>query len=380
MANKLYIAVATMIGYIIGAGILGIPYVVAKTGLAIGLLSIIILGIAVICLNLYMGEIVLRTKEKHQIPGYAQKYLGAYGRWIMIILMIFGAYGALIAYIIKEGQFLSALFTPIFGGGAVFYSILFFILASYLIYAGIEAISKSELFFVSLILILIVIFFISSFDSISLENALTFNPGAFLIPFGVILFAFHGLGSIPEIGIELRKHRKLMKKAIILGSALPIVIYVVFTALVIGITGTATTDGAILGVAEKIGSHVLLFGAIFGILVLATSFIGVGLALKEMYMFDFKMKPLLASSLTCIIPLLLFFAIIYKDVHNAFYKVIDITGSIVVPLETIFVLLIVRQAKKYGDRKPEYEMNRLGILGIIIASLFLLALVNQFFF
>jgi len=380
MANKLYIAVATMIGYIIGAGILGIPYVVAKTGLAIGLLSIIILGVAVICLNLYMGEIVLRTKEKHQLPGYAQKYLGSYGRWIMIILMIFGAYGALIAYMVKEGQFLSALFSPIFGGSAVFYSILFFIMASYLIYSGIEAISKSELFFVSLIIILIVIFFISSFDSISLENALTFNPGAFLIPFGVILFAFHGLGSIPEIGIELRKHRKLMKKAIILGSALPIVIYVVFTSLVIGITGTATTDGAILGVAEKIGSHVLLFGAIFGILVLATSFIAVGLALKEMYMFDFKMKPWVASSLACIIPLLFFFAIIYKDVHNAFYKVIDITGSIVVPLETIFVLLIVRQAKKYGDRKPEYEINRIGILGIIIASIFLLALVNQFFF
>ncbi|MEA3515007.1 MAG: aromatic amino acid transport family protein, partial [Nanoarchaeota archaeon] len=126
--------------------------------------------------------------------------------------------------------------------------------------------------------------------------------------------------------------------------------------------------------------NVLLFGAIFGILVLATSFIGVGLALKEMYMFDFKMKPWLASSLTCIIPFLLFFAIIYKDVHNAFYKVIDITGSIVVPLETIFVLLIVRQAKKYGDRKPEYEINRLGIMGIIIASLFFLALVNRFFF
>ncbi|MEA3513865.1 MAG: aromatic amino acid transport family protein, partial [Nanoarchaeota archaeon] len=342
MANKLYVAVATMIGYIIGAGILGIPYAVAKSGLVIGLLSIIILGVAVICLNLYMGEIVLRTKAKHQIPGYAQKYLGNYGRWIMIILMIFGAYGALIAYIIKEGQFLSALFTPIFGGGAVFYSILFFIMASYLIYAGIEAISKSEFFFVSLILFLIVIFFIASFGSISLENVLTFNPGAFLIPFGVILFAFHGLGSISEIGVELRRHRKLMKKAIILGSVLPIVIYVVFTALVVGITGTATTDGAILGVAEKIGSNVLLFGAIFGILVLATSFIGVGLALKEMYMFDFKMKPWLASFLTCIIPLLLFFAIIYKDVHNAFYNVIDITGSIVVPLETIFVLLIVR--------------------------------------
>ena len=218
MVSKLYAAVATMVGYIIGAGILGIPYAVAKSGLTIGLLSVIVLGLAILMLNLYMGEIVLRTKEKHQIPGYAGKYLGKFGKWAMICMMVFGAYGALVAYIIKEGQFLSALFNPLFGGNAVLYSVLFFIAASYLVYVGLEAIAKSELFLVTLIMIIVVLFFVISFGSISLENVTTFNPAAFLIPFGVILFAFHGIGAIPEIAIELKNNKKLMKKAIIIGS------------------------------------------------------------------------------------------------------------------------------------------------------------------
>lgn len=60
---------------VIGAGILGIPYVVAKAGFLTGLLDLIIIGLAVLVLNLYVGEIMLRTKEDHQLTGYAEKYL-----------------------------------------------------------------------------------------------------------------------------------------------------------------------------------------------------------------------------------------------------------------------------------------------------------------
>ncbi len=377
MVNKLYAAVATMVGYIIGAGILGIPYAVVKSGFLAGLISIIVLGVAVMLLNLYLGEVVLRTKEKHQLTGYAEKYLGNTGKWLMVFVMVFGSYGALIAYIIKEGQFLNALLSPILGGNEIVYSIIFFIAATYLVYAGIKAIEKSELFMVSFILIIVALLLITSFSSISIENLSGFNTAGFFIPFGVILFAFNATGSIPEIAIELRKNKKLMKKAIIIGALIPIIIYTLFTALVVGVTGAETTDGAILGVAEKIGGIVLAFGTIFGMLVLATSFIAIGLALKEMYMFDFRLKRATAATLACFIPLAIFFLILYLKIHNAFYKVIDITGSIVVPLDAILIVLMARKAKKYGDRKPEYQMNRLGTIGIIIAALFLIAFFNQ---
>ena len=125
MAKHFLAATATLMGFIIGAGILGIPYVVAKSGFLTGLIDIILIGVVVLFLNLYTGEIALRTKGSHQLTGYADKYYGKVGKYLMTFFMIIGLYGALIAYTIKEGQFLSAILNPIIGGTPLIYSIIF---------------------------------------------------------------------------------------------------------------------------------------------------------------------------------------------------------------------------------------------------------------
>ncbi|MEK6816901.1 MAG: aromatic amino acid transport family protein, partial [Nanoarchaeota archaeon] len=66
MDRKYLEAIATLVGTIIGAGVLGIPYVVAKSGIKIGLVHILLLGIAILFINLYVAEISLRTKKTHQ--------------------------------------------------------------------------------------------------------------------------------------------------------------------------------------------------------------------------------------------------------------------------------------------------------------------------
>lgn len=372
-----YSAVATMIGYIIGAGILGMPYAVQRAGFLTGLVSIIILGIAVMFLNLVVGEIVLRTREKHQLTGYADKYLGRKGKIMMAIVMVLGAYGALTAYTVKEGQFLNSILSPIFGGSVMIYALLFFAVAAYIIFRGIDAIEKSELYLVGSILLIVLIMVISSYDHVSVSNLSHYNPAGFLIPFGVILFAFHGTGSIPEISLELKKNKKIMKKAIIIGSLIPIFIYAIFTALIIGITGAETSDGAILGIADMVGGYVLLLGTVFGILVLATSFLAVGLALREIYVYDLKFRPVQAFLLTCFIPLCIAMTILFLKVEHAFYKVLDITGSFDVPLGTLILMLIAFRAREKGDRKPEYSVKYLGAIAFIVSFLFLLAMVNQ---
>ena len=101
----------TLIGTIIGAGILGLPYVFSKTGFFVGLFWLIFLGVILIFVNLYMGEVTLRTKSIHQLPGYSKKYLGKWGKRIMFFAVIFGIYSALLAYLIGEGQSFSKLFS-----------------------------------------------------------------------------------------------------------------------------------------------------------------------------------------------------------------------------------------------------------------------------
>ena len=75
--NKKFLATTfTLTGTIIGAGILGLPYVFAKSGFLVGIFWLIAIASIMIFVNLAMGEITLRTKGNHQLPGYANKYLG----------------------------------------------------------------------------------------------------------------------------------------------------------------------------------------------------------------------------------------------------------------------------------------------------------------
>ncbi|MBT5924666.1 hypothetical protein HOH30_02990, partial [Candidatus Woesearchaeota archaeon] len=53
--HRVAIAATTLLGTIVGAGILGIPYVIAQTGILYGFILIVLLGIMYLFLNLFLG-------------------------------------------------------------------------------------------------------------------------------------------------------------------------------------------------------------------------------------------------------------------------------------------------------------------------------------
>ena len=126
MDKKFWATAFTLTGTIIGAGILGLPYVFSQSGILVGIFWLIVLGIIMTFVNLCLGEVCLRTKEKHQLIGYSKKYLSKIGSRLMLFALIFGVYSALIAYLIGEGQSLSQLFT---GGidSAIYFAIYFLV-------------------------------------------------------------------------------------------------------------------------------------------------------------------------------------------------------------------------------------------------------------
>ncbi len=371
-------AIATLTGLVIGAGVLGIPFVVARAGFLTGLINIIFIGIAILIINLYTGEVILRTKGDHQLTGYAERYLGKTGRRFMIFSMIFGLYGALIAYTIKEGDFLHAIFYRLLGGSPVVYSIIFFVIVTFLIYKGFQVIEDSELVLMFFFLLVVLVIIIFSFSYVKTENLVSFNASKIFIPYGVVLFAYLGMASIPEMKKELKKNIVLFKKAIIFGSLIPIAVYLFFAIAIVGVTGLENvTEDAILGLAKVLGSKMLFIGTIFGILTMATSFLACGLALKDMYCDDFRLKKGKSFWITCLVPLVIFFMIILLKVDNAFFKVLDITGALAGGILGVLVVLMFWKAKKVGERKPEYSLNRNKLLGFILIIMFLFGMVYE---
>ena len=365
-------AVATLTGTIIGAGFVGIPHVVAKSGFIVGIAHIIAIGLIMLLINLYLGEISLRTKGLHQLPGYARKYLGKFGAGIMFFSMIFGIYSALIAYLIGEGQSLSFI---IFGttSYALGFSIAFFILIATLVYIGLEALKKGEsigLIAVMLIVALIAIFFIPKVNMQNLMYA-TSSPITAFLPYGVVLFSFLAFSSLPELERELQKNEHLMKKAVIIGSIIPIIAYLLFTFVVVGYSGIQTPEIATIALGK--------LPTLLAVFTMFTACFVLSLSLKDMYRFDLGLTKLTSWFLACFIPFILFLIVIYYKLAT-FITLLGLSGSIAGGVAGIAIVLMAIRAKKLGKRKPEYSIKINWVIVALLIALFAFGIAYQFLF
>jgi len=366
----LWEAIATLVGTVIGAGILGIPYVIAKAGFWTGIVNIVFLGVISLVLFLYLGEVALRTKGKHQLTGYAQKYLGKWGKFFMMIGMVFGIYGALVAYLLGVGQALNAIFS----WNPIYYSLIFFVVVAFIIYLGLGGVAKSESYLLPFVLIIVLVICALAFKYVNVGNLSSFSLSKIFVPYGVVLFAFLGATAIPEMEMELVRNEKLMKKAIIIGMIIPIVIYILFALFVVGVSGLATTEVATIGLGQMIGEHMVLIGNIFAVIAMTTSFLALGLALKQMYHLDYKISKPVSWGLTCFIPL----GIVLVNIAT-FAKALEVSGVIAGGLTGVLIVFMAIQAKRFGDRKPEYSFPVHWIITGLLVGLFVLGVVNLVF-
>ncbi len=371
MKKEFFEAIALLMGTVIGAGVLGIPYIVYKAGFLTGLLALVFLGVAVLFMNLFVGEIVLSTKGKHQLTGYAEKYLGKKGKFLMAISMFIGIYGALTAYLIGVGESLYAIFNVF---SPLVFSLIFFVIVSFLVFKGLKWISESELYLAGSVIVLILVISVVAFFSsnFSLEGLKTFELSKFFIPYGVILFSFLGTAAIPEMKEELKKNSKNLKKAILIGSLIPIFLYGLFAAAVIGVSGNNITEVSTIGLGQVLGEGILIFTNLFAIFAMTTSFLALGLALKWLFNFDYKLNKNLSWGLTVFLPLALFLLGV-----KSFISTIGMAGSFAGGLDGILVVLMLWQAKKLKERKPEYSMKYSKVIGTVLIVVFVLGILYQ---
>lgn len=359
-------ATATLVGSVIGAGVLGVPFVIARTGVLPGFIILILLGCAAILLNLMFAEVVLRTHFRHQIAGYMKKYLGRTAYAFSIIALLAGCYGALTTYLIGEGEILHALFSV----DKVLGSIIFFAVAALMLYFGLKLIKIFELWLVFSFLIIILGIFLFSGASIDFSNWHYINWQNSFSIYGVILFAFGGGASaVVPLREILRSDQKQVAKSVALASFIPLIIYVVFAFIVVGVTGLNTTEVATVGLGKTIGQYMLIGGNLFALFTMFTGFLTTGIILKEFFEFDMRFSRFLSWFLVIILPIMIF-ALGMRD----FIKTMGIAGALTFGITGVLIILSFWRAKKRGDREPEFKLPKLKLVGGLMIAMFLAGL------
>jgi len=363
--KKIIYAVAILSGTIIGVGLFSLPYITSKVGFWVMLGYFLVLGTLVIIVHLFFGELSLKTPDFKRLPGFAKIYLGNWGKNIAFISIILGLFGAMLAYLIVGGEFLTAALAPIFGGSNLLYTIFYFILGSYLVYSGIRAIAKIEFWGLVLFFLILIVIFFKGFPYLKFANLFP-SPdlGQLFLPYGAVLFSLWGAALIPEVEEMLGEQKRLLKKIIPIAILIPIFVYIFFIYLILGITGSQTTESALIGLKIFLGNKIAFLGLFFGVLATFTSFIALGVTLKKVFWYDLRIPHSLAWTLTCFLPLILFLIGI-----KSFISVISFVGAVVLGIDGILILLMYRKIRP--ERKfLIYPLTLIFLGGIIYGVIY----------
>lgn len=235
--NKEIGAILLIAGCCIGAGMLGLPVLSGLTGFTPSLILLVFSWLFMVCTGLLLLEVNLWFKDDVSIITMADKTLGFWGKLVGWVGFLFLFYALMVAYIEGTGELLSDLAEETMGAhfppwvGSVWISVVFGLMVT----LGTWAVDWfNRIFMVGLIATYGLLAFMGA-KHVQIENLQHSNwsMAYLVIPAMIISFGYHNL--IPTLKTYLGGNVSQLKKVIFWGSAIPLIIYMIWEALILGL-------------------------------------------------------------------------------------------------------------------------------------------------
>jgi tyrosine-specific transport protein len=356
-------SIGIMVGMIVGAGMFALPYVVAQAGVQWGITHLVLTFFIILSIHLLYGEVVVGTPGKHRLPGYAAQYLGHHGKTVAFISAIIGFYGSMLTYGILGGIFLQKLLGD--GIPLVVSTLFFFTLGAIILLRGIDQVGKINFFLTVPLLLLILLVCFLLFPHADIDPFSFGSMDNWFLPYGVFLFALSGASAIPDaIQLLKRKNKHEVRSTIFWGTFIPAVLYALFVFAVLGVTGAFTTQDAISGLEAYVGTGILAVGALVGFLAVFTSFLAMGLDLKNLIRYDYRKPEPLAWALTVGVPIVLYFLGI-----TDFVRVMAFIGTVAIGTDGLLIIisyLCMCERKRVQPFAPGHIIAVIVLLGLLV--------------
>lgn len=358
-------ALFALIGATIGIGVLALPYTFGASGVVPSILLLIIALVLTLILNSLYVEVLLHVKGRHQFAGYAGKFFGNTGKLIATGALLVGAYGACLAYIIQGGIFLNTLIPAV---SPFYFSLAFFFCIALVGLLNLRVFTTIQSVMVVVLLALITVLCVLGIPHIQVQNFVLVGNSfeKILLPYGVLLFAFSGYSIIPEMG-EITEYKKIsLKRAVLGGTSIVAAVYIVFSFLVLGISGGNVSEDAVTGLSASFGSDIVKLVALVALLPVTTSFISLSRVSQDMFVKDLKLSRPLGWFFALYPPLVLFLS-----GKLGIVRVLEISGGITVGLTgAMLIAMYFKMCAESGIAIPlwkrvmYYTVMAVFVLGI----------------
>ena len=365
-------AACIITGYGVGGGVMAMPYLTARNGLAVSLLILLAALLASFVLHSMIAEMTLKSGEGAQITGAFSKYLFT-GKWkkgltlAFFIVMALVLFTNLAAYISGAAEILSELL----GIGLVWAELLFYAAAASVVLFGLKAVGVSEKLAVAVIFAIVGILAVCSLFHI--ENALPWRPGTpaeGLAYFGMAMFAFLAFFSVPQAVQGLGGDAKKVRKAIFLGMFNNFVLILVITVCALLSSGEVT-QVAMIGWSKGIGSWAQLVGSVFTILAMLTTYWSISLALADIVEEQLRLERRVCWLIATLPSLLMTFAGL-----AGFMEFMRLAGGLIAILVAVMGVPAYRRSRRDGGSLLLGRWGGTGMQAAMIAAYVLMALGN----
>lgn len=277
-------------GTSIGAGMLALPVVTAQGGFLPSLGIYLLCWIFMSCTGLLLLEVCLRLAPDVNLVSMAGAFLGRFGKVFAWALYLFLFYCLAVAYVSGGGSLLlgwTGLDLPLWTGSLFF--VLFF---APFVYFGARAVDGINWILMAGLVVSYLAFFFFGAPYINPAHLQVSNWPLSLKALPVIFTAFSYQGVIPTLATYMKRDAKRLRIAILGGTTLAFLIYVIWELLILGIVPLEGENGLAQAVktgvtaVEPLKFHlgskaVYAIGQSFAFFAITTSFLGVTLGLMD---------------------------------------------------------------------------------------------------
>lgn len=282
-------AIVLVAGTTVGAGILALPAVTQPAGVIPSTLALTGAWMYMATTGLFIAEVACKTmattgKPATSLKSMAAGSVGPTGAWLTSAAFVFLHMALLIAYCSRGGELLSSLlpglglppplaFAGLFGG---------FIFVT----KGTDALDQGNNIFATIVVasfFALVALVIPAGNLGQLFASSNWSQATDTIPTLLLSLVYHNV--VPTVCAQLEGDRNKITKAVVVGSLIPFLMFVIWNAAVLAALppgATATADP--LEVLRSSGSPLVAGGILaFSLSAIVTSFVGFVVALTDFF-------------------------------------------------------------------------------------------------
>lgn len=397
--NKQIGAIMLVAGTCVGSGMIALPMALAKIGLIPSIILMLALWMVIYYTSLVSVELNLQANKGLALGALAKKFSGKKASFIGTGSYKILSYSLLAVYLYGGASVIEKMLSSYNFQNISFVNVLdiYTLSATVILALPIKYIDIVNRFlFLGLIAVIaflvIGMLFLINFNNLPLfsENYSSILSWQALIPITFTCFGFQVI--FHTLTNYCHKDPKMLKKAFFWGSLLPAIIYMIWTASILGVIYQNNLEfynhmqsakievGDLVQVLSNISHNSLIQTLVWWLSVLAiiTSALGVGLALLESIkeMLPKELNHMLRHFLATIITLSPSY-LLAKLIPNAFISVLGFAGMILVIIAILLPIYLITKIEKQNFHYPEIKQNWLLIASAIVGiSIMLCELMN----